>query len=593
MTGEQMLLLGLFASVMLVMMWGRFRHDLVAFAGLLLGVVLGLVPVDQAFSGFSHPAVMTVALVLIVSAGLIRTGAVQLLGAILSRPKAPLPVHIGRIGGVGMVLSAFMNNVTALAILMPIDMMTARKAGRAVGRSLMPLAFATILGGMLTLIGTPPNLIVSGFRQETLGAPFAMFDYAYVGGIVALAGLAFVALVGWRLIPVRQEAAAEDDETAGLMRDYVAELVVPDESRTIGLTRREIDEIADKADATLIAVQRKGRRVYGRAGLWKIEIGDILLIEAAPATLEELRLDLQLAYPDGLSADAPRIAGEGEALIETVVTEASRLNGRTARQMRLSRDHDTVLLGIKRQGRTIADRLRDTRILPGDILLLLVPETREGQLLSFLRVLPLDRREVVLKENRALLAVGLFVLAIALVSFGLLAMPVALGLVLVGYVLGKVLSIEEIYDHVDWPVIVLLAAMIPLGLAMDATGTSAVIAGGLITLTEGQPAWVALLVLMVSTMFLSDVLNNNATTILAVPVGLRLAEATGTNPDSYLMAIAVAASCAFLTPIGHQNNTIILGPGRYRFGDYWRLGLPLEVIVLAVGVPAILTVWPL
>ncbi|MFN3824919.1 MAG: SLC13 family permease [Pseudorhodobacter sp.] len=593
MTGEQILLLCVFAAVMLLMMWGRFRHDLVAFAGLLAAVVFGLVPVQEAFSGFSHPAVMTVALVLIVSAGLIRTGAVQLLGAFLSRPDAPLTLHISRIGGVGMVLSAFMNNVTALAILMPIDMMTARKAGRAVARSLMPLAFATILGGMLTLIGTPPNLIVSGFRQEAMGAPFAMFDFIYVGGIVAVAGLVFIALVGWRLIPVRQEEEAADEDAADLMRDYVAELVVPDSSRSVGLTRREIDEIADKADAILIAVQRKGRRVYGRAGLWQIEIGDIILVEATPAALEELRLDLQLAYPDGLSADAPRVAGEGESLIEVVVTDASRINGRTARQMHLSRNHDSVLLGILRQGRTIRDRLRDTKVLPGDILLMLVPEAREEQFLSWMRVLPLDRREVVLKENRVMLAVGLFALAIALVSFGLLDMPVALGLVLIGYVLGKVLSIEEIYDHVDWPVIVLLASMIPLGLAMDATGTSGVIAGGLIRLTEGQPAWVALFALMVATMFLSDVLNNNATTILAVPVGLRLAEATGTNPDSYLMAIAVAASCAFLTPIGHQNNTIILGPGRYRFGDYWRLGLPLEAIVLAVGVPAILMFWPL
>ncbi|MBL4916678.1 SLC13 family permease [Szabonella alba] len=592
MTVEQITLLSLFAAVMGLMMHGRLRHDLVAFGGLLIGVVLGLVPADQAFSGFSHPAVMTVALVLIVSAGLIRTGAVQLLGGLLSRPEAPVPVHIGRIGVVGTVLSAFMNNVTALAILMPIDMMTARKAGRAVAMTLMPLAFATILGGMLTLIGTPPNLIVSGFRQEALGSPFAMFDFAWVGGLVALAGLAFIALVGWRLIPVRQEDSSESDP-ANVMRDFVAELVVPEESRAAGMTRREIDVIADKADATLIAVQRRGKRVYGRAGLWQIELGDILVIEATPAVLEELRLELQLAYPDGLSADAPRVAEEGEALIEVVVTEASRISGHTARQLHLSRDHDSVLLGILRQGRTIRSRLRDTRVLPGDILLLLAPETREESLIAWLRVLPLERRENVLRENRAMMAVGMFALAIAMVSFGLLDMPVALGLVALGYVLTRILNVEELYDHVDWPVIVLLAAMIPLGLAMDTTGTSAVIAGGLIRLTEGQPAWVALLLLMVSTMCLSDMLNNNATTILAVPVGLRLAEATGTNPDSYLMGIAVAASCAFLTPIGHQNNTIILGPGGYRFGDYWRLGLPLEIIVLAVGVPAILMFWPL
>ena len=590
MTQDQIALFGLFAVLIAALIWGRLRHDIVAFAGLLAGVLLGLVPAREAFSGFAHPAVVTVALVLVVSAGLMRTGAIHLLGRYIARPEAPVWLHLLRMGGVGAALSAVMNNVTALALLMPLDIQTARKAGRSAGLTLMPLAFATILGGMVTLIGTPPNLIVSGFRAETTGQPFRMFDFAAVGGAVALAGLAFLALFGWRLLP-RRESLEKGVEKQ--MRSYVAELVVPEGSRSDGMTRAAIETAAEKADATLVAITRRGRRIYGPADQVTTELGDILLFHAAPAALDELRVNLGLAYPDGRDADAPLIASEGQAMIEVVATRQSRLMGRSARQLRLGKDYDSVLLGIIRQGRTIRARLRDTPIEPGDILLLLVPEARAEQVVEWLRVLPLDGAAPVVKESRARFAIALFVLAIAAVSMGWISMPIALGLVLIGYVLGHVLSAEELYDHIDWPVIVLLAAMIPLGLAMDSTGAADLVAGWLAHVTEGRAPWVALTLLLVATMCISDVLNNNATAILAAPVALSLAERTGTNPDTYLMAIAVGASCAFLTPIGHQNNTIVMGPGGYRFGDYWRMGLPLEIMVTVIAVPLLQVVWPL
>jgi di/tricarboxylate transporter len=511
---------------------------------------------------------------------------------VLSNPDLPVSLHVLRLGAVGALLSAVMNNVTALALLMPVDVATARKAGRAAGLTLMALAFATILGGMVTLIGTPPNLIVSGFRQQATGAPFGFFDFAYVGGIVALAGLVFIAFVGWRLVPQRDAGqAVADAETR--MRDYVAELVIPEGSKTIGKTKAEVQARCEALGAALVAVKRRGRRVYGAPGGIVLELGDILLVEASPTLLEEARVELQLSFPDGLAADAPRIALAGEAMVEFVVTDASRIVGRTARQARLAVDHDSVLLGILRRDQTLRDNLRDTRILAGDILLVLIPETAEDSIAEALRLLPLNRRETVTMEKRAVLAVALFAAAIAAVSLGLVTMPVALGVVVVGYVLTRVLGVEDLYDHIDWPVIVLLAALIPLGTAMDTTGASALVAQGLADLTAGMPPWVGLLVLIVATMFISDVLNNNATAILAAPVGIRLAEATGTNPDAYLMGVAVAASCAFLTPIGHQNNTIVMGPGAYRFSDYWRMGLPLEAIVVAVAMPALLLIWPL
>ncbi|MDR7125043.1 SLC13 family permease [Pseudotabrizicola sp. 4114] len=592
MTQPQMLLFALFAAIVGLMIWGRLRHDIVAFAGVIVGTLLGLVPMEETFSGFAHPAVITVALVLVVSAGLIRTGAINALARVLSDPALPVSLHVLRLGAVGALLSAVMNNVTALALLMPVDVATARKAGRGAGLTLMALAFATILGGMLTLIGTPPNLIVSSFRREALGEPFGFFDFAYAGGIVAVAGLLFVAFVGWRLVPQRDDGPVAEDAEAR-MRDYVTELVVPEESGSIGETKAELLAACEKLGASLIAVKRRGRRVYGAPGGIVLEVGDILLIEASPTLLEEVRVELKLAYPDGLAADAPRISLAGEVMAEFVVTNTSRIVGRTARQARLAVDHDSVLLGIFRRDRTLHDNLRDTRILAGDILLVLIPETQAEAIADALRLLPLSRRESVTMERRAVAAVVMFALAIAAVSLGLVTMPVALGAVVIGYVLARVLGVEDLYEHIDWPVIVLLASLIPLGVAMDTTGASGLVAEALATATAGLPAWVGLLVLMVSTMFISDVLNNNATAILAVPVGIRLAETTGTNPDSYLMAVAIAASCAFLTPIGHQNNTIVLGPGSYRFSDYWRMGLPLEVIVTVVGVPAILLFWPL
>ena len=592
MTQDQMILFALFGVLVVAMISGRIRHDIVALGGLVAGTLLGVVPADEAFSGFAHPAVVTVALVLVVSAGLIRTGAINSLARVLSNPGLPLSLHILRLGAVGAILSAVMNNVTALALLMPIDVTTARKAGRAAGLSLMALAFATILGGMITLIGTPPNLIISSFRADLTGEPFGFFDFAYVGGLVATAGLLFVALVGWRFIPKGAEGASFEDVEAR-MRDYVAELVIPDDSKTIGMTKADLREICNKAGATLIAIKRRGQRVYGNPQTTEILLGDILLLEAKPTLLEELRVELQLAYPDGLSADAPRISLAGEVMVEFVATHASRIVGRTARQARLAVDHDSVLLGIQRQGQTLRDRLRDTQIQAGDILLVLIPESQQQTLADALRLLPLDSRETVMMEKRAVGAVVMFVAAIAAVSLGFVTMPVALACVVLGYVLFRILGLDDLYDHIDWPVIVLLAALIPLGEAMGTTGASGLIADWLAALTASMPAWAGLVILIVATMFISDVLNNNATAILAAPVGIELAARTDTNPDSYLMGVAIAASCAFLTPIGHQNNTIVMGPGNYRFADYWRMGLPLEALVLAIGVPAILVFWPL
>jgi di/tricarboxylate transporter len=590
MTTDQIILFTLFGAVFGLLLWGRFRYDIVAFGALMAGVVLGVVPTENAFDGFGHPATLIVALVLVVSAGLVRSGAVMLITRTLVDSSRSLGAHISIMGAVGGVLSAFMNNVAALALLMPVDIQTARKAGRAPGLSLMPLSFATILGGMATLIGTPPNIIIASIRQESLGAPFKMFDFAPVGGLAAIAGLIFVALIGWRLIPAREDAMIEADDIA----EYIAELTVPEGNKQIGKRLAELQDEAHKADVAILGLMRDGKRRYGTARNVVLQAGDAIVLEATPDALDEFRSTLNLALADSDREDLLLADGDGVEIVEVVVTEASRLNGRTAQAVGLSWRQRTVLLGLSRQGRKITSQLRTTELKPGDILLLLVPRDTVAHVTDWLGVLPLaDRGLAVTQDSKTWLAIGMFAGAVAAASFGLIYLPIALGLVVVGYVLAKIVPLSELYTHIEWPVIVLLGSMIPLGAALETSGGTELIAGALVGLTEGLPAWVVLTVLMVVTMSLSDVLNNTATTIVAAPVGIQMAQTLGVSPDPFLMAVAVAASSAFLTPIGHKNNTLILGPGGYSFGDYWRMGLPLEIIVVAVSIPAILVFWPL
>lgn len=590
MTTDQIILFTLFGAVFGLLLWGRYRYDIVAFSALMLGVVLGVVPTDDAFSGFGHPATIIVALVLVVSAGLVRSGAVHLITRTLVDSSRSVGSHIAIMGGVGGVLSAFMNNVAALALLMPVDIQTARKAKRAAGLSLMPLSFATILGGMATLIGTPPNIIIASIREDSLGEPFAMFDFAPVGGVTAIVGLAFVAFIGWRLIPQREDTVLQPSELA----EYIAELTVPEGSDHVGKRLIELEDAADKTDVAIIGLVRDGKRRYGAAINAELKEGDVLVIEAKPDALDEFRSALSLAFSDKDREEKLKAEGDGLDLLEVVVPQNSRLVGKTAQSVGLHWRHQSVLMGISRQGRKITSQVRNTRIEAGDILLLLVPKATGHDVTEWLGALPLaDRGLAVTQDNKTWLAIGLFLAAVAAASVGLLYLPIALGIVVLAYVLTRIVPLNELYTHIEWPVVVLLGSMIPLGAALEDAGGTELIAGALVGLTEGMPAWAILTILMVVTMSLSDVLNNTATTIVAAPVGIQMAETLGVSADPFLMAVAVAASSAYLTPIGHKNNTLILGPGGYRFSDYWRMGLPLEALVVAVSIPAIMVFWPL
>ncbi len=590
MISDQTILFCLLGVVFGLLLWGKVRYDLVAFGALIIAIVIGVVPQEEAFSGFGHRATIIIALVLIVSRGLSNSGAIELVARYLIVGGRSLFVHIGVMSGVAALLSAVMNNVAALSLLMPIDIQAAKKAKRSAALTLMPLSFASILGGLITLIGTPPNIIIASFREQALGEPFGMFDFTPVGAVTAVAGIAFIVVIGWRLVPLGDNDAGGEGPPP--QEDYIAEVKVAENSSLIERQVRDLDAEMDEADVVITGLVRRGKRLPGRARRELIREGDILVIEADAEHIDAFVGAFNLEY-----VGAEKYRGQTDealALIEAVVPENSRIEGRSALSVRLLYRHGITLLGVSRHGKTFRERVRKLETRAGDVLLLLGPLERLDDIVKWLGCLPLKERDLqVIQRQKALIAVASFALAIAAATFGIIHLPEALALVCMVMVGFSIVPLKEIYTSIEWPVIVLLGSMIPIGAALEASGGTALIAQQVINFSEGYGPVVVLTLLMVVTMTLSDLLNNAATAIIAAPIGIDIASRLGVSPDPFLMAVAIAASCAFLTPIGHQNNTLVMGPGGYRFADYWRMGLPLEIVVIAVSLPMILWVWPL
>ncbi len=591
MTTDQSVIFAILLALFILLVWGRWRYDVVAFACLMTAVAAGLVRAPEAFSGFSHPATITVAAVLVLSRVLSGTGAIDRLTRLVRPAMTGTTTHVGALAGLAAAMSAVMNNVGALGILMPLALESARKAARSPSLLLMPLSFGSILGGLITLIGTPPNIIIASYRGELTGAPFAMFDFAPVGLVVALVGVIFVALIGWRLVP--QRASARGKGALFDIENYVTEVTVPEDSPHIGKTLREIDELTQDIDA-IIMDQIRNDRAYPPATRKQLRAGDILKIEAAPGEIDKFVSKLGLEIGGKASGIGPRDTPEDATLMEVVVVPGSRLDGRLVSSLHLFARRGITLLGVSRQGRPYHGRLRSFLIRPGDVLLLHGEAEQLADLVPTYGGLPLAERELHFgKRGKGPAVIAIFAAAIAATSFGLLPIQIAFGMAIVLLVVGGLMQVRELYDGIDWSVIVLLGSLIPVGGALQSTGATTLIADSLLGMTAGLPAAAVLVIVMVVTMTLSDILNNAATAVVMAPIAATIADRLGVNTDPFLMAVAVAASCAFLTPIGHQNNALILGPGGYRFGDYWRMGLPLEVLVILVSVPMILLVWPL
>jgi di/tricarboxylate transporter len=592
MTTEQITLFAILCALFALLAWGRWRYDVVAFLALLAAVVSGVVPAGEAFAGFGHPATITVAAILVLSRSLATTGATDWIARAVRPATGSTAAHIGLLSSLAAAMSSFMNNVGTLGLLMPVALQSARKAKRSPAVILMPLSFGAILGGLVTLIGTPPNIIVANYRGEVAGAPFAMFDFTPVGATTALAGVLFVALVGWRLVPVAARKRAVSAELFDI-EHYVTEARVPKNSAAVGRTLGELDEASKDIDALLVA-QIRGERRYRPAAEVPIQAGDVLVIEAGPEDMDKFTNAFGLKLGRGKKDTKAPLGDASSTLVEAVVAPRSRLEGQTVGSQRLIARHGFTLLAVARQGRPHRGRLKAFRFGIGDVLLLHGEAERVPDALAAFGCLPLAARGLSLgQRGKAWQLIAIFAAAIAAASLGLLPIPIALSLAVALTVLAGLLPVRELYEGVDWPVIILLGALIPVGAALADTGATKLIAGLIHDLTAGRSPILVLVLLMVVTMTLSDVLNNAATAVVMAPIGAGIAERLGASPDPFLMAVAIGASCAFLTPIGHQNNALIMGPGGYRFWDYWRMGLPLEALIVAVSTPMILLVWPL
>ena len=587
MTAEQLQASALILATLGLFAWGRLRYDLVAILALIVAVYLGLVPAGQAFGGFVHPAVITVIAVLVLSKALADSG----IGAWLANRLVPrdgaLWKQIGALCVVEALLSAVMNNVGALALLLPVAIVVARNAKRSPALFLMPLAFASLLGGLVTLIGTPPNLIVSNYRAQLLGEPYQLFDFAPVGGTLAVLGVAFIALIGWRLIPVRSAAEATPLTQLGA---YISEGRVPRTSPAIGLTLREVEKRIVETEARVVALVR-GERTFPATAWWvKVVPGDVLMLESAPRAIEPAQRRLQLEH---IERSEPLAAGPLN-VIEALIGPNSTLTGMMADQIQWRRSYGVNLLGVAHHGQVEQHPRHDLTLHVGDVLLLQGDDKRLASLLPSLGLLPLAERDLGLQQGRrpavTLIAFGLALLASAI---GLVPAQIALMSAVILVVAAGCLRLDEAYRAVDWPVVVLLGAMLPVGGTLESTGTTQLFAATMLSFREDLSLLLVLALLMGATMLLSNIVNNAATAVMMAPLAIDLAQGLSVDPDAFLMAVAVAASSAFMTPIGHQSNTLVMGPGGYRFWDYWPLGLPMQLLILAVSLVILPLFWQL
>jgi len=597
---DQIFLISLLGILVVFFVWERWRYDLVALAGLLISTLLGFIPADEAFLGFGHPAVVTVAAVLIISRGLSNAGAVGFFTRCIKGATSSATLHVVALSSVGGVLSTVMNNVGALALLMPVAIQSSLDAKRSPAVVLMPLAFGTILGGMATLIGTPPNIIIAHYRAEITGQPFGMFDFSPVGGVVAIAGIFFVAFIGWRFIPFARRSKNAPQDLFHI-QEYLTEVKVPENSKAIGKSLSELESATEDSDVLIISLVRGEQSIRGAAWREQIQVGDVLVLEAGHQGINKfvstLGLELTGTQPQEElhEAEPKKLSGtQDEILLEAVVPpDRSWLVGRLAGTLKLQSRFGVSLLGVSRQGTPHRGRLKEFRFKAGDVLLLQGDKEQVLDVIGSLGCLPLAERGIQLgKSGQAWLAGGLFGLALMGALTGLVSLPIALMGAALGMVLLAIVSPRDVYHTIDWPVVVLLGAMIPLGRALEQSGATTVLAQFLVDVTTGYSPIVLLGLIMVLTMLLSDVMNNAATAVVMAPFSVAVAQSLQVHADPFLMAVAIGASCAFLTPIGHQNNLLVMGPGGYRFGDYWRMGLPLEILILAVSLPLLVIFWP-
>jgi di/tricarboxylate transporter len=590
MTLPQGLSFAIVGLMLVLFLWDRLRFDVVALLALLVAILCGVVPMEKAFLGFSNPVVIIVASALVISQALASAGIAER----IRRRIAPLMTsddrQVGVLATLVAVLSALMKNVGALAIFIPVAIQVAEKRGSDRRRFLMPLSFASLVGGLMTLIGTSPNLLISTVRQTAIGRPYGMFDFAPVGLPIAVAAIV-VLTFGWRLIPQRRRAS---DGMAARAGAYTVELRIPEHSPLAGKRVQDIEKMAEGA-VEVVSIEREGGHRYVPARHWVLYERDVLVLESDPQKLQKLIDESGLELVGSTTFEDDDDAPPGEiGTIEAIVSEGSALVGTSARRLRLRDHYQMNLLAISRRGQSVEQRLRQTRFRVGDLLVLQGNLEAMPDTLAALGCLPVAGKPPTLGRRRRLLLPSLILGgAMMLAATQLVPVQIAFFGAAVMVVVLRLLSLKEAYDAVDWPVIMLLGCLIPIGQAVHDTGGSEVIAGWLAHFAAGLPPVGIVALLMIVSMLVTPVLHHAAAVLVMGPIAASLALQLGDQPDAFLMAVAVGASSDFLTPIGHQCNALVMGPGGYRFGDYWHLGLPLSATVILVGVPLIMLFWPL
>ncbi|MBC8128254.1 MAG: SLC13 family permease [Gloeobacteraceae cyanobacterium ES-bin-144] len=570
--------------------WGRWRYDLVAMVALLCAIAVGIVPPDKAFSGFSDDIVIIVASALVVSGAIARSGiiesSVRFISPHVQRVQWQMTVLVGSV----TFLSAWVKNIGALAMLMPAALKIAKKSDASASVFLMPMAFGSLLGGLITLIGTSPNIIVSRVREQMTGEPFKMFDYAPVGIGLSVAGMIFLHF-GYRLLPGGRQAAPSMGEALDI-KDYTTEAKVSDGSKTIGKTAAEFTATNDE-EVEITGILRGDSRAKIPVGKAILEAGDTLLLKGDPEQLERaiVTTGLELAGQGRTAVTETR--NEDIGVIEAVVTANSPLVRKAAASIALHEHHGVNLLAISRSGERLIQGLRDTKLRAGDVIVLQGPLDILPERLLDLGCLPLAERAIPLASVRhGLVPVIILAIAMALAALGIVPATVAFfGAAVLAIVSGSI-PIRAAYEHVEWPILVMLGALIPVSGALQDTGGTQLVSHWLSSMASGVPPWAAITLILVAAMAATPFLNNAATVLIMAPIAANFATDLQMRPDAFLMAVAVGAGCDFLTPIGHQCNTLVMGPGGYRFGDYARLGAPLSLIVITIGVPLILFFWP-
>ncbi|MDX3927742.1 MAG: SLC13 family permease [Shinella sp.] len=588
MTTEQILASTVIMLMMAAFIWGKFRYDVVACLSLLAAVALGVVPVEKAFSGFSDDIVIIVASALVVSAGVARSGvvnmAIQRFFPNLSAMRAQMALLLISVA----VMSSFIKNIGALAIMMPLAFQFAKRSGVPASRYLMPMAFAALLGGLMTQIGTSPNIVVSRLREEIGGTPFTMFDFTPVGATLTLAGVIFLLLFYW-LVPDRANqnpSLHEALETA----TYSSDATVGEESTADG---KKLSDVLKSGDGEVLATSiiRGATRISPLPDI-ELRAGDTILMQGNPGALDRVVSASKLTLSGKPIKHAEGDDGEIVA-VEAVISNDSRLVGLSARSLSLFHTRGVNLLAVSRQGQRLQERLSEVRLQPGDVVLLQGSRKTIPAFLQELGCLPLAQREILLgAPRRALLSIAILAAAMTATAAGLAPVAPAFFAAAVAMVLLKVIPFNDAYRSLDGPILVMLAALIPVSDSLRTSGASELIAAWLGQAAAGMPPYGALALILVTAMAVTPFLNNAATVLVMAPIAASFATTLGYRPEAFLMAVAIGAGCDFLTPIGHQCNTLVMGPGGYRFSDYPRLGLPLSFIIILVSIPALLFVWP-